>query len=483
MSLRDQIKEWAQPIYFLGQNSVTLVGAVITTSTALTTIAFWFYDIFLPGPPHPYVGLLVYLILPGIFVLGLLLIPLGIYIRRRELRQSQQLPASFPPVDLRIPVVRRTLEYIALATLLNLLILGTASYRGVEYMDSTSFCGKTCHTVMEPEYTAYQNSPHSHVACVECHIGPGAGWFVRSKVSGLRQVAAVTFHTYSRPIPSPVKYLRPARETCEQCHWPQRFTGDKFLVNTSYKDDEKNTAQTDVLLLKVGGRTWQGSVGIHGHHLADSAKIRYISTDPERQTIPIVQYTDDQGKTTEFIATDAKPTKEQLDKGEHRTMDCVDCHNRPTHAFDLPENGVDKEMAAGRLSPDLPYIKKKAVEVLKVNYSARDGAQLSIKEELNKFYRTNYPQIYQTRPTLVEQAGEDTANLYLRNIFPDMRITWGTHPNNLGHNDSPGCFRCHDGSHTSADGQTITNDCSACHQVLAAGEENPKILKALGMSK
>ena len=349
-------------------------------------------------------------------------------------------------------------------------------------MDSANFCGTTCHTVMAPEYSAYQNSPHSHVACVECHIGPGAGWFVRSKVSGLRQVVAVTLHTYSRPIPSPVKYLRPARETCEQCHWPQRFTGDKFLVNTSYKDDERNTPQTDVLLLKVGGRTWQGSVGIHGHHLADGARIRYISTDPERQTIPVVYYTDDKGKTTEFDATDAKPSQQQLDKGEHRTMDCIDCHNRPTHQFDLPENAVDKQMSLGHISPELPYIRKKAVEVLKVNYPTRDVARQNIAAEFDNFYRSNYPQIYQARRTLVQQAGDEVTAIYLRNIFPDMHVTWGVHPNNLGHNDSPGCFRCHDGSHTSADGQTITNDCNTCHQVLAAGEENPKVLTDLGMS-
>jgi NapC/NirT cytochrome c family, N-terminal region/Cytochrome c7 and related cytochrome c len=481
MNLREQFREWSQPIYFLGQNPITLTGAVITTSTALTTIAFWFYDIFLPGPPHPYIGLLVFLILPGIFVLGLLLIPLGIWLKRRNLVGSGTLPGVYPAIDLGLPVVRRTLEWVALATTLNLLIFGTASYRGVQYMDSTSFCGTTCHTVMAPEYAAYQNSPHSRVECVECHIGPGAGWFVRSKLSGLRQVFAVTFHTYSRPIPSPVKYLRPARETCEQCHWPQRFTGDKFLVNTIYKDNEKNTPQTDVLLLKVGGRTWQGSVGIHGHHLADNARIRYISTDAERQTIPVVDYTDDQGKTTEFISTDAKPTQQQLDKGEHRTMDCVDCHNRPTHTFDLPENAVDKQMSTGRISPDLPYIKKKAVELLKVNYPSRDVARQNIDAELNNFYRANYPGIYQTRRTLVQQAGDEVANIYLRNIFPEMRVTWGVHPNNLGHNDSPGCFRCHDGSHTSADGQTITNDCGACHQVLAAGEENPKVLTDLGM--
>ncbi len=481
MSLRERFQDWSQPIYFLGQNPITLTGAVLTTSTALTIIAFWFYDTLLPGPPHPYIGLLIYLILPGIFILGLLLIPLGIFLRRRSLRARGELPQIFPPIDLALPVVRRTLEYVGVATVLNLIIIATASYRGVEYMDSVNFCGKTCHTVMDPEYTAYQNSPHSRVACVECHIGPGADWFVRSKLSGLRQVVAVTFHTYSRPIPSPVKYLRPARETCEQCHWPQRFTGDKFLVNTSYKDDEKNTPQTDVLLLKVGGRTWQGSVGIHGHHLADNARIRYISTDPERQTIPEVEYTDDQGKTTTFISTDTKPTKEQLDKGEHRVMDCVDCHNRPTHAFDLPENAIDKQMQFGHISPDLPFIKKKAVELLKVNYPDRDTAEHRIVEDLNNFYRSNYPEIYQTRRTVVEQSVQEVANIYLRNIFPDMRVTWGTHPNNLGHNDSPGCFRCHDGSHTSADGQTITNDCSACHNLLAVDEENPKVLANIGM--
>lgn len=480
MELRERFRNWLEPIYFLGQNPITLTGAVITTSAALTTIAFWFYDILLPGPPHPYIGLLVFLILPGVFVLGLLLIPIGIWFRRRKLRASGALPGTFPAIDLKLPVVRRTLEYVAVATVLNLLILGTASYRGVEYMDSANFCGTTCH-VMEPEYTAYQNSPHSRVACVECHIGPGAGWFVRAKVSGLRQVLAVMLHSYPRPIPPPGAKLRPAQDTCENCHWARRFTGDKMLVNTSYKDDEKNTPQTDVLLLRVGGRTWQGSAGIHGHHLSDHARIRYISTDAERQMIPVVYYTDDQGKTTEFISSDVKPTQQQLDKGEYRTMDCIDCHNRPTHAFDLPENAVDKQMANGHISSDLPYIKKKAIEVLKVNYPAREMAQRSITEELNNFYRQNYPQVYETQRTLVEQASQAVANIYLRNVFPDMRLTWGGHPNNLGHNDSPGCFRCHDGSHTSADGQTITNDCSACHQILAAGEENPKILTDLGM--
>jgi hypothetical protein len=299
-------------------------------------------------------------------------------------------------------------------------------------------------------------------------------------VNGLRQVYMVATHTYPRPIPSPVKDLRPASQTCEQCHWPGRFTGNKLLVRTSYTDDEKNTPQTDVVMLQVGGSNGQGATGIHRHHLFDGS-IRYISTDPQRQTIPAVYYTDDQGKTTEFLSTDAKPTKEQLDRGEHRVMDCLDCHNRPAHVADLPENAVDKQMSIGRISPDLPFIRKKAVEVLKVNYTTREVAQQSITSEIISFYRTNYPEISRTRSAAVQQASQEVANIYLRNIFPDMRVTWGTHPNNLGHTDFPGCFRCHDGSHNSADGRTITNDCAACHQIIASGENKPKILTDLGM--
>lgn len=480
MNLRERIRDWSQPIYFLGQNPLSLTGAVITTSAALTTMAFWFYEIFLPGPPHPYIGILVFLILPAIFVLGLVLIPLGIWLRRRSLRGSGQLPAVFPAIDLRLPVVRRTLEWVVVATALNLLIIGTASYRGVEYLDSTNFCGTTCH-VMLPENTAYHLSPHAHVACVDCHIGPGLPWMVRAKVNGLRQVYMVATHRYPRPIPSPVKDLRPASQTCEQCHWPGRFAGDKLLVRTSYAEDEKNTPQTDVLMLKVGGSNGQGAPGIHGHHLADAARIRYISTDPQRQTIPAVYYIDDQGKTTEFLSTDAKPTKEQLDRGEHRVMDCLDCHNRPAHASETPETAVDKQMSLGRISPVLPYIKKKTVELLKVEYPTREVARQRITDALTDFYRTNYPEIDRTQRASLQQSVEEVAAIYLRNIFPDMRVTWGTHPNNLGHLDSPGCFRCHDGSHTSADGQTITNDCSACHQIIASGETNPKILTDLGM--
>jgi len=481
MNFGETLKNWTRLLFLLGQNSLTLAGAVLTTSSAVTLIAFWVYDVIIPGPPHPYIGILLFLILPGVFLIGLILIPTGIVLRRRRLRAGSQLGDSYPQIDLHQPMVRHGLLLVGVATFLNVLIFGTASFRGVTYMDSTQFCGQTCHTVMTPEFTAYQGSPHAHVECVGCHIGPGAGWFVRSKLSGVRQVFAVTLHTYSRPIPAPVKYLRPARETCEQCHWPQRFTGDKFVVKTTYKEDEKNTPQTTVLLMKIGGRTWQGAVGIHGRHLNEGSRIQYISIDDKRQVIPVVYYTDDSGKQVEYVSSEIKTTKQQLDAGEHRSMDCVDCHNRPTHAFDLPENAVNREMAGGQISTDLPYIRKEALELLKVEYPDRETARQQITEGVNAFYRTKYPSVYDSRRALVQQAAGSVSEIYLRNIFPEMKMTWGVHPSNIGHNDSPGCFRCHDGSHASADGKVIANDCDTCHSVLAMDEEKPKILTDLGI--
>jgi NapC/NirT cytochrome c family protein len=481
MSPQNTVRDWARLLYYLSQNTLSLIGVVLTTSSAITLIAFWTYDFMLPGPPHPYVGILIFLLLPGIFVLGLLLIPVGILLRRRKLRKAGELPHLYPEIDLKISMVRNSFLIIGIATLLNVLIFSFASYKGVSYMDTTTFCGQTCHTVMAPEFSAYQNSPHSRVECVECHIGPGAGWFVRSKLSGLRQVFAVTFHTYSRPIPSPVKYLRPARETCEHCHWPQRFSGDKFILKTNYKDDEKNTPMTTALVMKIGGRASSGSVGIHGRHLDDGSRIHYISTDERRQLIPVVYYTDDKGNTVEYVSTDIKLTKQELEKSEKRAMDCIDCHNRPTHAFELPANAVDLRMLRGLINPELPYIHKKAVELLKADYPDRDSAQKQIVEGIEAFYRTSYPDVYNGKRALVEQSAENTAKIYLRNIFPDMKVTWGAYPNNLGHNDFPGCFRCHDGSHTSVDGRTISNDCTTCHNLLAVQDENSKILVDLGL--
>jgi hypothetical protein len=404
------------------------------------------------------------------------------WLRRRKLRKTGAVPAEFPQVDLGSPFIRRGIFIIVGATALNIVILGTASFKGVEYMDSTQFCGQACHSVMSPEYTAFKDSPHSRVGCTQCHIGPGAGWFVKSKLSGTRQLFAVTFKTYSRPIPSPVEHLRPARETCEQCHWPQKFHGDKMLVRTKYAEDEANTPATTVLLLKIGGRTWQGTAGIHGRHLDAGERISYVATDRRRQEIAKVTYKDDSGNRVEYFADDSKVPREQLEKLPARSMDCVDCHNRPTHAFEMPDNALDKAISLQRISRELPFIKKKGLEVLKQEYPDQETAAVQIPQAIDAFYRTTYPELYKQKKGLVDNAATAVKEIYLRNVFPQMKITWGTHPNHIGHggNDlTGGCFRCHDGNHKAADGRVIRNDCESCHTILAQDEKEPKVLKDL----
>lgn len=481
MTGTERAARWLRPIFFLGHNGVTLTGAALTTGAGLTMVGFWGLEVLQFRPVHPYAGIILFLILPGIFALGLALIPLGVLMRRRKLRAAGQLPEVYPKLDLGAEVLRRGVVLVAIATVLNVALLGTAAYQGVEHMDSTQFCGVTCHSVMAPEYSAYVGSPHARVNCVECHIGPGAPWFVRSKLSGVRQVFAVTFGTHSRPIPSPVKQLRPARETCETCHWPQKFGGDKLVVRTKYQDDEKNTPLTTVLLLKVGGKSARGSTGIHGRHLDDASRIRYVSTDGRRQVIPQVSYLDDSGKTVDYVSTEVKTTPEELARGEQRQMDCMDCHNRPTHAFELPERAVDRALSTGGINPELPYVKKKAVELLRTEYPDRATAAQRIVAGLAEYYRKQHPETYGNHRALVETAAQQVNAIYQRNVFPNMKVGWGTYPNNIGHEDFLGCFRCHDDNHKSADGRTITQDCAACHTVLAMEESDPQLLEKLGL--
>jgi NapC/NirT cytochrome c family, N-terminal region len=481
MKASERLAGWLRPAFFLGHNPVTLTGAILTTSSGLTMLGFWALEVLQFRPTHPYAGIILFLVLPALFLAGLVLMPAGVLWRRRKLRASGGLPEVFPRVDLQSPQIHRALVLVAVATFLNIAVLSTASYKAVEHMDSVEFCGTACHTVMAPEHTAYLDSPHSRVTCVQCHIGTGASWFVRSKLSGTRQLFAVALGTYSRPIPSPVKHLRPARETCEQCHWPQKFHGDKFVVRTKYADDEKNTPSTTVLVLKVGGRSWQKGVGIHGRHLDATERISYVTTDSRRQVIPRVTAVDATGKSVEYVSTEVKPSPEELAKGERRVMDCMDCHNRPSHTFEPPERAVDRALAEGRVSPELPYIKKKAVELLRASFPDQDTGTQRISSSIVEFYKSGHAETYAKHRALVETAAEQVAAIYRRNVFPGMKVTWGTYPNNIGHEDFLGCFRCHDENHKSADGRTLTQDCDACHTVLAMDEPNPKVLQDLAL--
>ncbi len=463
-----------RPIFYLSNNLTSRVGVVLTTSAGLTMVLAYLFQLF--GLVYnPYAGILVFLLLPGVFVIGLLLIPLGIYRDFRRQRQLGTLPVTYPTVDIRDPRLKQTALFVAIMTALNVPLFAIATYRGTVYMDSVQFCGQTCHQVMQPEYTAYQRSPHARVACIECHIGPGAPWFVRSKISGSYQLLAVTFNLYPRPIPTPVHNLRPARETCEDCHWPQRFSGDKLVVKNSYADDEKNSATKTVLLVHIGGRRPDSAlVGIHGRHLG---LVTYVAADAKRQVIPTVNYQNPDGSFTQFVSAEAAPTHSA--RQETRTMDCMDCHNRPTHTFDMPESAVNREMAAGRISPSLPFVHKVAVELLKKNYPSRLAAEAQLPEGFRAYYKANYFALYNSQRAQIEQAAASVLDIYDGNIFPEMNITWGTYPNNLGHADFPGCFRCHDGNHKSKQGREITQDCNACHSLLAMDEADPKVLHEL----
>jgi len=462
---------WLSPLIHLSNNWISLAGVVLTTSATV----FWLF--LLPttlrgDTDNPYIGILAFLALPAPFFLGLLMIPLGMWIKRRQTGAAGIYPPDFPVLAWSNPELRKLAYFIGVTTVINVVVASQLSYGAVSYMDSVTFCGKTCHNVMQPEYTAYQNSPHSRVECVKCHIGPGAGWFVRSKLSGVGQVVAVTFNTYPRPIPTPVRNLRPARETCEACHWPQKYGEDRVRIISKFADDEHNTLTKTVLLMKVGGGN--GGIGIHGTHLGPGVHIRYAS-DESRQNIPWVEYDGPGGKKVYAVA-DAK-TAGLLT----REMDCMDCHNRPTHTYELPDRGLDRAMNAGELSASLPFAKKEALELIKMNYTSREEAMQRIPAAFAKYYQDRYPDVWAARRGEITAGGKAALEVWDRNVFPAMKVTWGAYPNNLGHMDFPGCFRCHDGSHSTKGGESITQDCNACHNLLAVDEASPKILGDLGI--
>jgi len=466
---------WLRPALFFGNNPVSLAGGAITTASGITMISYWALEIFGRLFDNPYLGIIFFFLLPFLFVAGLVLIPIGIIIRRRKLRASGLIPDTYPKIDLNDRIFRRGLDIVLVATIVNLLVVAAASYRGAAYMDSPQFCGQSCH-VMHPEYTAYKIAAHSHVACVECHIGSGAQAYFNAKVNGTKQLMDVMINRYPTPIPSPVWNLRPARYICESCHTPARFIGDKLLVRASFADDEANTASQTVLLMHLGGKDALSHLtGIHGAH---AGHIEYIATDATRTTIPWVQRQNADGSETVYSTL---PAGSAVPAGERKVMDCIDCHNRPAHSFVTAEAAIDKAMSDGSISPTLPWIHKEGLALLNANYTSQQDAAAKIPAQLEAFYRSSNPDVLATNGQLVKAAGQELVTLYSQNVFPDMKVTWGTHPNNIGHTEYPGCFRCHDGSHAAKDGTSIPQDCSACHNLLAVQEAKPKVLADLGI--
>jgi nitrate/TMAO reductase-like tetraheme cytochrome c subunit len=460
-----------------GRNWLTLLGGTIAGASAFLIIGCILVGL-LGIANSPYIGIMAFMVLPGVFVGGLLLVPLGALWDHKYGSLGRVPETPFPVLDFNNAHTRHVVITVVVLTAFNLLIIGTVSYGGVEFMDSTEFCGKTCHTVMEPEYAAYSVSPHQRVACVECHIGPGAPWFVKAKISGLGQVIAVALHNYPTPIPSPVENLRPSRDTCEQCHWPEKFVGDRVKVITHYRDDETNTPAKTVLALHLGGGG-QGK-GIHSWHISPDKQTFYTAVDPQRQKMAKVRVVHKDGKESVYSAAKDAFTPEELAGAVERQMDCIDCHNRPSHIFKLPATEVDTAMEIGRIDATLPFIKKVGVETLTEAKGGENDLNL-IEQKVRGFYTEKYPDLLKSTPERVDTAIAELQAIWKRNVFPKMGLTWGTHPNNLGHENFPGCFRCHDDKLQDAAEKPVGQDCEACHKVLAWDETDPEILQQLGL--
>ena len=451
----------------LMRNPVSLAGVALGIVSVANIFIFFLIDQ-IAAKPSPYIGILAYMVSPGFLILGLLMMLAGVLLERRKHLAPQ---AFYPRIDLNDRTQRSAVISFVTFLLVFMVVSAAGSYKAYEFTESTSFCGQLCHTVMIPEYTAYQLSPHARVACAECHVGAGATWFVKSKLSGSRQVFATIFNTYPRPIPTTVRNLRPAEETCEQCNWPKKFYGGQLKVFSHYASDEKNTLRQIRMLIKTGGGdpATGAPEGIHWH-MNIGNKIDYVAADDKRQVIPYIHVEDLQGRVTEYYAKDSTLSKDQIAKAPRHHMDCVDCHNRPTHIYVPPDQSVDQALLAHRIDASLPFVKQEAVTVLSATYKTNDEALRAIASGLQGFYETKYPDVAKTKQLEIRSAVAEIQQIYSRTTFPDMKLNWLTHPNNVGHYYYPGCFRCHDGQHVSPDGSVISKDCNQCHSVMSETE-------------
>jgi nitrate/TMAO reductase-like tetraheme cytochrome c subunit len=451
------------------RNWLSLAGMVLCVSAAFAFILLFAVDLFATHA-NPYMGILAYVVAPMFFFMGLALVLGGYFLESRRIRKGvpRKENAFVLNVDLSRKRDRRLMVGFVGGSLGFLMLTAFGSYETYHLMETNSFCGETCHTPMEPEYKAYQHSAHAQVDCVACHIGPGTTAYIRTKLNGVKQMYHQILGDYDRPIQILNPNLRLAQETCQTCHWSQKHFGDVPKTFRHYLADEENTPFTVHMILKVGGSDpVHGPVeGIHSH-MNVSNKIEFISLDEHREEIPWVRVTDANGKSTEYRT---EKFTDDISKHVIRTMDCMDCHNRPAHKFLSPNDAVDQAMAMGRIDVSIPWAKSNIVKALAAPYSTREEAQQKIAESLRAEYKDD-----KRVDSLVAEVGK----IYATNFFPEMKADWRAHPDHIGHKDNNGCFRCHDGMHMASDGKTSIkgSDCNACHLIVAqgAGEELEKV--------
>jgi hypothetical protein len=455
------------------KNWLTIIGSIIAgINLALILMLFIISTIFDKGNTN--LGLFIYIILPGFMILGLLLIPVGMFRERRRLRKSLvHEVARFPRIDLNDPRHRNAFIIFTITTIIILFLSTLGSFEAYHITESVEFCGTLCHQVMEPEHTAYQNSPHANVSCVECHVGSGASWYVKSKLSGLHQVYAVLTKTYPTPIETPLHDLRPARETCEKCHWPQKFYARTLWTNKYFLADSLNT-EWDIMLQMKTGPEYSGlglREGIHWHINPD-VNIEYISENDKRENITYVKYTNKSSGEVTIYRNDSNPISDSLvSASTTRTMDCIDCHNRPSHNYNSPTVYFDKAMLTGAVSKDIPFFKKAAMGILRETFSDTDTAQMKIKESITSYYKSEYNDYYTNNTDLINNSVASLQKAFSQNTFPKMKVAYDLYPEHIGHLESDGCFRCHNDSFKAENGRTITRNCNLCHSIVGQGKQ------------
>ncbi len=465
-------------------NPISYIGALMAIVSFVILVTLILTHIYL-APANPYVGVVTYLVFPIFLVIGLLLIPIGMIWDRVRLKRRGEITTALPVIDFNLTRHRNAFLTFVVGTTLFVTISAIVSYHAYEFTESTTFCGKLCHQVMKPEYTAYQNSPHARVSCAECHIGEGAGWFVKSKLSGMYQVYATVTDNYPRPIPTPVKNLRPSRETCEECHWPKQFYGNRQKLFTHYLADEENTKYQQNLLIMVGGGdpAYGEASGVHWHTFLTN-DIEFIASDEKLQEIPWFRARNRvTGEVKVYVDEENPPSEELLATAERHSMDCMDCHNRPTHIYKSPKAILNEALRAGRIDEDLPMIKDIGVEALSEEYETTEEALEKVAETIWNYYNEDYPELAETREEVITRAVHELQARFQESIFPEMNVRWTEYPDNIGHLYFPGCFRCHNGRHVSQHGERLSRDCTTCHIILSQelGEELQQSLDPSGL--
>ena len=451
------------------RNWLSLAGMVLAVASFFAFLLLFAVDL-LATHANPYMGILAYVVTPMFLFTGIAMMIAGYILESRRLRRG--LPVAEEKLVLHIDLSRkrdrRLLVGFAAGSVGFMFLTALGSYQTYHLTETNSFCGEACHKPMEPQYKAYQHSAHAQVACVACHVGPGAENYIRTKVSGVRQLFQMVMNSYPAPINIRHAEQRVAEQTCQTCHWSEKHIGDVHRTYKRFLADEENTPFTVQMVLKVGGSdpVYGPVEGIHSH-MNVSNKIEFIALDEQRLEIPWVRVTNANGKVTEYR------TEEFTDDiAQHtiRTMDCMDCHNRPAHKFMSPNAAVDHSMSFGRIDPSIPWAKAKVVEALVGEYSNRPEAH----EKITAFLKAEYE-----GDERVDALIKEALAIYDTNFFPEMKADWRAYPDHIGHKDTHGCFRCHDGRHVASDGETTIkgSDCNACHLITAqgAGEELEKV--------